>query len=73
MTRTVDRQEPRFLTLREVAVMLGVSEPTLYGWRYRGEGPPGYRLNGGMVRYSESDVLDWLERQRDQPRTVVGA
>ncbi len=58
---------------REVAAMLGVSEATIHQWRYRGEGPPGYRLNGGRVRYREADVLAWLEGQRDAPRVQVGA
>lgn len=63
----------RLLTLREVATMLGVTEATAYQWRYRGEGPPGYRINGGRVRFREADVLAWLEGWRDQPRQVVGA
>lgn len=73
MTNTTTKEPARFLTLREVAAMLGVSEPTVYGWRYKGEGPPGYRLNGGRVRFRESDVAAWVEEQRDQPRQPIGA
>ena len=34
----------------EVAVFLGVPLRTVYRWRSRGEGPPGYRV-GRHVRY----------------------
>jgi len=71
MRNSTSTRAERLLTLREVADMLGVSEPTVYGWRYRGEGPLGYRINGGRVRYRESDVLAWVEQQRDAPR--IGA
>lgn len=37
---------------------------TLYGWRHRGEGPPGYRV-GRHVRYRRSAVDAWLETCAD--------
>ncbi len=72
MTTRTGAPTARLLTLRETAEMLAVSEATLYGWRYRGDGPPGFRLNGGRVRYREADVLAWVEQQRDVPRTAIG-
>jgi len=33
----------RLMTLVEVLQLLGAPVATLYGWRYRGEGPTGYR------------------------------
>jgi excisionase family DNA binding protein len=57
----------RLLTVADLAEYLGVARHTIYQWRYRGEGPPGFRLGGrgGQVRYRESEVIAWLEEQRD--------
>lgn len=63
-TKTENRPDA-LLTLREVAAWLGVSEATLHSWRYRGEGPAGFRLNKGRVRYRRSDVERWLAEQAD--------
>lgn len=54
----------RLMTLAELAEMLGIPVNTLYGWRCRGEGPPGYRI-GRHVRYRRSAVESWLETQTD--------
>ena len=40
----------RLMTLADLAELLGVPVTTLYQWRHRGEGPPGYRV-GRHVRY----------------------
>lgn len=55
------------MTLTELSEMLGVPVATLYGWRHRGEGPPGYRV-GRHVRYRRSTVEEWLAGQADQVR-----
>jgi excisionase family DNA binding protein len=52
------------LTPHEVALYLGVPLQTLYAWRYRGDGPRGYRV-GRHVRYRRADVEHWLEEHRD--------
>lgn len=57
--------DERLMTLSEVAEMLGVPPSTLYAWRYRGDGPSGYRI-GRHVRYRRAKVEAWLERQIDQ-------
>lgn len=57
----------RLMTLAELADMLGVPVSTVYQWRTRGEGPPGYRI-GRHVRYRRSAVETWLETQTDQQR-----
>ena len=49
---------------QELADWLGLPLATIYRWRHHGEGPPGYRV-GKHVRYRESDVLAWLDGQRD--------
>ena len=57
----------RLMSAAEVAEFLGINVNTLYQHRYRGEGPPGYRV-GGRIRYRRADVEAWLEKQADQPK-----
>ena len=49
----------RFLSEREVSEMIGLSVKTLQRWRMFNQGPP-FKKFGGAVRYSESDVSDWI-------------
>lgn len=49
----------KLLKPAEVAEYLGVSEPTLADWRYRGKGPR-YLICGKHRRYRRSDVEAWL-------------
>lgn len=60
----------RLMTLVELSEMLGVPAGTLYAWRHRGEGPPGYRL-GRHVRYRRSLVEAWLSTRTDDARSGV--
>ena len=53
-------QRDRLLTVAELADYLGVPVATLYQWRYRGEGPPGFRV-GRHLRYRWSDIQQWIE------------
>ena len=57
----------RLMTLTELSELLGVPMSTLYAWRYRGEGPTGYRI-GRHVRYRRSVVEAWIETQADELR-----
>ena len=59
----------RLMTLAELAEMLGIPVNTLYGWRCRGEGPPGHRI-GRHIRYRRAAVEEWLETQTDHHRLV---
>ena len=52
---------------QEVADFLRVPLSTVYGWRFKGVGPHGYRI-GRHVRYRRAEVHTWLEEQRDAPR-----
>ena len=52
----------RLLTVKELAEYLGVSVTTLYQWRYRREGPLGFRV-GRHVRYRWTEVTEWIEHQ----------
>lgn len=58
-------QEPNLtlLTPGEVATKLRVDERTLANWRYRGCGPVYMRL-GGLIRYSTSDLENFLVASR---------
>ena len=62
----MSKVEP-LMTLSDLSEMLGVPVATLYGWRHRGEGPPGYRV-GRHVRYRRAAVEQWLVLQADQQR-----
>lgn len=65
-------QRDRLLTVQELAEYLGVPVATLYQWRYRREGPPGFRV-GRHVRYRRADVEDWIEqRVRASNSTALG-
>lgn len=67
MERLHERQEvpDRLLTADELAFYLDVPVTTLYAWRYRGEGPVGFRV-GNHLRYRWSDIEDWIsERVRE--------
>jgi excisionase family DNA binding protein len=60
----------KLMSATEVAEYLGISVNTLYQHRYRGEGPPGYRV-GGRIRYRPEDVEQWLEEQADRPKVTA--
>ena len=53
----------RIVTEVQAAEILQVSTRTLQSWRYRGEGPPYFRM-GRLVRYRLSDLAEWLDDQR---------
>lgn len=52
----------RLLTVEELAEYLGVPVATIYAWRHRHEGPPGFRV-GKHLRYRSSDVDQWIQRK----------
>ena len=53
---------PIFLTVRETAAFLRLSEITLSRWRTEGGGPP-YRKFGRRVLYARTDLVAWAEAQ----------
>ena len=55
------------LSAHQLAELLGVPVNTLYAWKYRGGGPPAYRI-GKHLRYREAEVLGWIEAQRAPAR-----
>jgi excisionase family DNA binding protein len=52
----------RLLTARQLADLLGFTAATIIDWTEAGK-IPAFKL-GGRLRYRESEVLAWLERQR---------
>ena len=59
-------EHDRLLTSEDLASFLDVPIKTLYSWRYRGEGPVGFRV-GKHVRYRWTDVEHWI---RDRVRVA---
>ena len=60
----------RLLTEAELANELRVER--VYLWRRRNEGMPYYRLGTRTIRYSLSDVMEWLEERKTYPRASQG-
>jgi len=58
-------QVDRLLTVEELAEYLVVPLATIYGWRYRGIGPVGFRV-GRHVRFRFTDVERWIEAQLEE-------
>lgn len=63
-TQTVDTDE-QMISPAQLAEYLAVPVSTIYQWRYRGQGPPGFKL-GNHVRYRWADVRAWLDRHADR-------
>jgi len=56
----------KLLTSKAVSEMLSVPEGTLRYWRKVGLGPSWVKLEGS-IRYTEDDVLRYIERNRRTP------
>ncbi len=52
----------KLLTVEDLAEYLGVPVATLYAWRYRRQGPPGFRV-GRHLRYRWTDVEEWIKNR----------
>jgi excisionase family DNA binding protein len=55
----------RYLSPNELADVLGVSVETIYQWRSKRIGPPGFRV-GKHLRYDPRAVRKWIDRQAEQ-------
>jgi excisionase family DNA binding protein len=51
--------EAEYLTTKQVADLLQVTERTVEKWRERRDGPPYSRL-GSLIRYSRTEVEKWV-------------
>lgn len=61
-----DNSAKPLLTTKELAAYLEVPVATVYAWRYRGAGPPGFRV-GRYLRFRKSDVQRWIADQLRDP------
>jgi excisionase family DNA binding protein len=50
--------------IEELAAELGVPVRTIYAWRTKKLGPPGYKL-GKHIRFRREDVEAWLEQHAE--------
>ncbi|MFC4036536.1 helix-turn-helix domain-containing protein [Streptomyces polygonati] len=52
----------RYLTPEDIAEMFGVPKETVYGWRKKHTGPPGFRV-GRHIRYDPTAVHAWAAQR----------
>lgn len=52
----------RYISVGQLAELLGMSPRTIYNWNSAQTGPP-YTYIGGRVRYTEEAVASWLAAQ----------
>jgi predicted DNA-binding transcriptional regulator AlpA len=53
-----------YLTPDDIAYLFGVPLETVYGWRKKHTGPPGFRV-GRYIRYDPAQVRAWATAQMD--------
>ena len=59
MTRST--QPLRFMRMRELFEMVGVSRATIYRWMDAGDFPRSIALGGNSIAWSEKSVQEWME------------
>lgn len=59
----------RYLTPEDIALLFGVPLETVYMWRKKRTGPPGFRV-GKHVRYDPATVHRWVAGQMNQEETT---
>ncbi|MGW2679336.1 helix-turn-helix domain-containing protein [Streptomyces sp. NPDC001436] len=59
---TLKTLPPRYLTPDDVAELFDVSVETVYQWRKKRTGPPGFRV-GKHVRYDPDALHSWISEQ----------
>ena len=62
-------QLDELLTTEGLAGYLDVPVTTLYAWRCRSEGPPGFRV-GKHLRYRRSDVEKWIRQRFEEAQST---
>lgn len=55
----------RYLTPEDLASMFSIPIETVYAWRKKRTGPPGFRV-GRHVRYDPAAVLAWTREQAER-------
>lgn len=59
----------KLLGTNEVAMMLGITKATLYSWTCRNL-IPCIKLSGRVLRFRESDILEWIADKAVRPQTA---
>ncbi|WP_329334200.1 helix-turn-helix domain-containing protein [Streptomyces sp. NBC_00663] len=59
----------RYLDADDIAAIFDVPKETVYQWRKKRTGPPGFRI-GKHVRYDPADVRDYVAQRK---RADIGA
>lgn len=60
----------RYLTPDDIADMFGVPLETVYQWRRKRTGPPGFRI-GKHLRYDPADVRAWVMQRKSTGQSVA--
>ena len=55
----------RFLSIKDAASLLLISQPTLYRWVHERRIP--YRKHGGRLVFAEADLIAWSDSQKTEP------
>lgn len=63
--------EDQLVSPAELAEFLGIPVSTICQWRYRGQGPRGYRV-GRHVRFRWDDIEHWLASHADEEAMLRG-
>ena len=69
----VVRESGDFLSVNQVAKLIGVSPMCIYRWANSGVLPKPYRLGRGKnrtIRFRQSDIEQWLANSRDESQQV---
>ncbi|MFI6178549.1 helix-turn-helix domain-containing protein [Nonomuraea sp. NPDC051191] len=64
VTEPTTVHRPSFLTPEELAELFTVPLETVYQWRRKHTGPPGFRV-GRHLRYDLAAVLAWVSEQTE--------
>ena len=52
-----------YLRPRDVERLFGIKSKTLQNWRYKGKGPPFYKLGHKLIVYKYEEVEKWLQKK----------
>ncbi len=60
----------QLLTVEDLATYVDVPVATIYAWRYRRQGPPGFRV-GRHLRFRRDDVERWIAEKLAESNRAV--
>jgi len=59
--------DDKYLSEEDVSPIIGIKASTLRVWRATKKGPPYYKIEGA-VRYLESELMEWVNKRRIDPK-----